>query len=57
MRIFAISILYIFIDSVAGYGQSTHKYLRNGDMLYGFGKYSHDDVPFLLAINPADRKN
>jgi Ca-activated chloride channel family protein len=49
MRIFAISILYIFIDSVAGYAQSTHKYLRNGDMLYGFGKYSEAETEYRRA--------
>ncbi len=49
MRIFAIIILFLFINLAAGYAQSTHKYLRNGDMLYGYGKYSEAETEYRRA--------
>ncbi|MBL0099899.1 MAG: tetratricopeptide repeat protein [Saprospiraceae bacterium] len=44
-------LFLLYIMTVCGYlsSQSAHKNLRNGDLLYGFGKYSEAETAYRKA--------
>lgn len=49
MKYFYLIIIFFFTLSAEIYAQSAHKNLRNGDMLYGFGKYAEAETEYRKA--------
>ncbi|MBK8053227.1 MAG: tetratricopeptide repeat protein [Saprospiraceae bacterium] len=49
MKNFYLITIFLFTLSAETYAQSAHKNLRNGDMLYGFGKYAEAETEYRKA--------
>ena len=55
MKYFYLIIIFFFTLSAEIYAQSAHKNLRNGDMLYGFGKYAEAEKLFSAGLKSAEQ--